>query len=197
MVPSAAYSENLWYFANDLVMVTFISDSLASANAGRIATKYGLTQFSVPAGIAGGNYTYIYSFTPNSTHPTGLELSRTIYINENTVVSDVEPNLVKIYSQPQTTTTTGITAPVNEREQFYVVNDGENTLRVYFQLHSVNENLSVRVYDMFGRRLANQRVSSAGNQVQIDISILSSGIYFASLEDSNGKPLFTRKFKKG
>ena len=195
MVPNADYSQNLWYFADDLVLITFKTDSIALANADRIAQKYNMQQFDSPAGIAGGSYTYIFRFQPNNTYPDGLVLSRTIYINEGPLLSGSEPNLVKVYSQPSTTTT-GIQATADEKEQFYVVNDGENTLRVYYRLYSANNNNTLRVYDMFGRQLYAKSTQSTANQVLVDISSFSAGLYFASMEDATGKPLYTRKFRK-
>lgn len=195
MVPTVPYTENLWYFANDLVMVTFKSDSLANANVARMEQQYNLQTYSSPVGLAGGNYSYIFRFSP-TTNNNGLVLARALYANEHDILESAEPNLVKIYRDPVDTTVTGVPAQAQEKEQFYVVNEEDNNLRVYFKLHPRTEALTLKIYDLFGRQLYAQTTSTSDNRIKVGISSLSPGLYFASLESSNGKSLFVTKFRK-
>ena len=197
MVPTAKYSESLWYFANDMVMLTYKTDSIGRAHNSRIAAQYGLQQINNPVGIAGGSYTYIFRFVPSARYASGIDMVRNIYMNESSNLDGAEPNLVKVYLQPPVNTGVQNTSvSVDDRGQLYVVNENESVLRAFYNMNPKAGNNYLRIYDFFGRLLYTKTIEPGNGNLQIPIDAYSPGIYFASLEDSNGKPIYTQKFKK-
>jgi uncharacterized protein YneR len=196
MLPAAAYTENMWYFANDRLIVQFRSDSLARAHVTAFKQRYSLVQTNDVSNLpAGGIYAYIFQFTPGTGYQNVLELTQTIYQQDSSFVLSAEPNLVKIYRQP----VSGVTSTADEQnatfeEEFYVVNDREQTLQAYFKLKPQQLNFSA--YDIFGRQVYIQKVPAGEKHIDLDISTFSPGIYFACMEDANGQPLYVRKFRK-
>ena len=53
----------------------------------------------------------------------------------------------------------------------------------------------IEVYDVVGRKLEDLRMSRLGNEIQIQVSDLSSGIYFLKATDEKGFQ-HTAKFVK-
>ncbi|MDX2001667.1 MAG: T9SS type A sorting domain-containing protein [Chitinophagales bacterium] len=196
MAPEAVYTENLWYFANDKILVKFKNDSIARAYLDDLKLRYALTQVNdLPANGSLDAFTFIFRFQPNELYSNAIILSRTMFVQDSSILSSVEPNLVKVYSQP--VISTGGTADIDVREAaFYVVNDHNLNLIICSKKNGLNSIERVTVYDLFGRELYTHPLTTDNERNEVDISNYSSGIYFACLEDVNRKAISTRKFKK-
>lgn len=190
----------LWYVADDLIMVMFKNDSLRQAHLPRILQQYHLSQVNDPSNLPlGGTYAYILQWDVRDTSiSNSVELSRLMYEQDSAVLWSAEPNLIRGYEPTwiddnNTTTGTPNLDSESTAATLYVVNQG-SMLNVYFK--ATVPHFHFRMYDLFGRLLTERHLAEADTRVDINLSHLSAGVYFGTLETTDGKPFATVKFMR-
>lgn len=192
----------LWYVADDLILVMFKNDSLRNVHLPRILSEYNLTQVNNPSQLpAGGNYAYILKWDLKDARvQNSIDLSRDMYERDSAVLWSVEPNLIRGYEpvwieDTDTIDTATDLHDLNSKPSeptFYVFNQGGQTLQAHFQVEETR--YYFRIYDLFGRLLIERHLSADNERVDVNISHLTRGIYFSTLEALDGKPFATVKF---
>ena len=195
---TASYKDGLWYAADDQLLVTFKGGTPDKQTLSRFMNKYGLVAMNDPSNLPeGGNYSYILKWDASDMSIENSILSaRAMYLADSNMVLNVEPNLLRAYDQGDGTfLSTGSNDKLVEEDKFYVMNEGNNELQVFFNIHSSDQQMFLRVLDLYGREFYVSEVDVQDNQHRVDISVLPSGMYFSCITDESGKVLVSQRFQ--
>ncbi len=77
----------------------------------------------------------------------------------------------------------------------FSIHPNPTTDKLYITATNTRENLTLKIFNLEGKLLSNQTLVVA-NQTSIDISNLSSGIYFLNIEDKNGNTTIKKFIKQ-
>lgn len=202
MFENTPSGEGMWYVADDMVMVMYKNDSVRQANESRIVSKYSLEQINDPSNLpAGGNYAYVYRWDVRDlTVENSVELSRIMYEQDSAVLWSVEPNLIRGFEpvwEEEEEELTGLAPSMHSEATaatLYVSQPGGGMLNVHVICREPR--YKFRMYDLLGRLLTERNLTADDTQIPINVSHLSGGVYFGTLETLSGQPFATVKFMK-
>ena len=100
-----------------------------------------------------------------------------------------EWNVMAIYSED-------CTAGLNDNKvATYSIHPNPTKNELFITAQNTTENLKIKIFNLEGKLLSNQTLEVA-NQTSIDVSSLTSGIYFLNIEDENGNTTIKKFIKQ-
>lgn len=193
---SAPNTENLWYVADDQVLITFRAAQPDREMLEHFQMKYGLTPINDPSKLpAGGTYSYVFQWDAKTTGSSStVDLACKMWLQDSLTILNAEPGLLKIYDGYTSTDEPELNT--GGADKFYVVNFRETQLQAFFNINSTAGKLHFRVFDLFGRDFIDEPIESEDTQVMVDISNLPAGIYFSCIARPDGSVVVSQRFRK-
>lgn len=194
---TASYEDGLWYVADDQLLVTFKGGNPSEQTLDRFMNKYDLVAMNDPSNLPdGGNYSYIFKWDASDlTIENSILTAREMYIEDSSILSNVEPNLLRAFDQGDGTfLSTGATEEI-EADKFYVVNDDNSELKAFFNVSSSTSKMQFRVLDLQGREFYVSNIDAQDTQHRVNISMLTTGMYFSCITNENGKVIVSQRFR--
>lgn len=199
LFPNEPYSTGAWFLVDDLLLVNFNPDSLSLTSFNEFKQKYGLRQINFPDSVfMTGLSTYIFDF--NEKNFNAIELSKMIYVDENTRVRNVQPNLINAYrdaAEDEGLVSSEATGDfVKKGVEFTLMHVQNKVVRVYAKFENSKQQTLIKVYDVFGRETYSYMATGAKIQHDIPVHDYAGGIYFACIENERGEVYGVQKFLK-
>lgn len=196
---SASYKDGLWYVSDDQLLVTFRGGAPKESTLKQWKNKHELVAMNNPENMPeGGNYSYIFKWDAQDTYiQNGVLLARDIYLEDSSIIINVEPNLIKAYDE-YADPIMSVRENVQEgaADKYYVVNEGNSQLQAFFNINTTREQLEFRILDLQGRQFFNKILNWQDTQVRADIATLPSGVYFSCIANARGEILVSQRFRK-
>lgn len=204
LYPELAYRAAAWFVMDDLILVNFKRGSLNNSSFSNLKQTYGLQQINFPDSVSPNQaiHTYIFEYDIEKNWPdNAIDLSKLIYLNEKSLVSNVQPNLINAYQEVTDESSDlfrgGSNIDIIKKDiKYYVVNNYDQSLKVFVDLNNHQIDVNIRVYDLFGREVYKYKITSNKTQHNMDISDFVRGHYFSCIETTKGEILVTQKFQK-
>lgn len=202
LFPEQGYDGQAWFIIDDLLLVNFNQDSINQTTFNAFKQKYGLNQINFPDSIFPENITTtVFQTDITDAGASTIDLAKTIYSQDSGFVMNVQPNLIFAYENASDENINLLNAGANATDLsglgYYLANNNiGNQMKLVVQFKSISAQAMVRVYDLFGREMANYEISGQKSQVDIPTTEYSSGIYFLAIENARGEALVVEKFLK-
>lgn len=202
---TATYQDGLWYVSDDQLLVTFRGGAPGESALKTWTGKHGLVTMHNPSNLPeGGNYSYIFKWDAQDADiQNGILLARQIYLQDSSVLLNVEPNLIKAYDEyaepvtpaPISTSVASIDGE-STTDKFYVVNEHNTELQVFFNINSTKNNLQFSIFDLQGRQHHFRPIDWQETQLRADIANLPAGVYFSCILNEGGQIMVSQRFRK-
>lgn len=206
LFPNLPYSKGMWFVADDRLMANFKLSEMDSASVQDFEIKYNLLAQNRPSENlnSNANFTYIFKIDETDLHYTSsIQLARSIYLEEKSVLENVQPNLINAYEESGSTgggdeivNSIKEESLSNRKPEFYLVNISQNILKVFSDFPSEQGNLIFSIYDLTGKKLFVKEIQRGVQDFTINLISYPSGLYIANIENSKGEALTQRKFRK-
>lgn len=201
LFPEQDYDGQAWFVIDDLLLVNFNRDSINQTAFSAFKQKYKLSQINFPDSVFPENIvTYVFQTNITDSKSSAIDLARTIYTQESGFVLNVQPNLIFAYEAASDDNINLLNAGSNSimpsNVEYYLLNNQSRQVKLVVRFKSGAGQANVKVYDLFGREMAQYEIAGQRMQVDIPTDDYTSGIYFVSIENKRGEPIAVDKFLK-
>ena len=198
LFPEKQFDAGAWLVADDLLLVNFDVELLNHRTFNAFKQKYGVEQINFPDSIFPENI-ITYIFKTDAARQNTIELARAIFTQDSGFVKNVQPNLIYAY-EDMSNESINLLASANREisesvAEYYLVHLGE-AVKMVVSFKAPPTHAQLKVYDLFGREIASYGLTGLKSQITIPLADFASGIYFACIEDKEGKAVGVERFLK-